>query len=573
MPNPRSIETTLYHEFAHQVALRPEATAVEVGQKRISYIELDTLAGRVATGLLREGVGPEVLVGVHLSRSAEFVIAILGVLRAGGAYVPLDPVQPPTWITEQIATASIGVVLSSRADRAGLPSGVNCLILEDLLHESDPPPEPGVHVGPDNLAHVLFTSGSTGRPKAVAVPHRAVIGLVTDQSYAVLDSEQCFLFQSSPTFDASTLEIWGALLHGGRVAVAPPGPVSVGALARLIDEHRVTIAVITPALFHIVVEENIDALRPLRQVISGGEVVSPAALESARATLPGTRLVVVYGPTEATVLTTTYTVERSRPVPTATLIGTPLAGLTTYILDENLDRTPSGSSGELYVSGDGLAMGYLGAADLTAERFLPDPFAARPGARMYRTGDRVRQYDADTLEFIGRIDDQVKIRGHRIEPAQVEQALLAHPEVVSAYVAAEQNSVRGRYLAAYVACRAGGTADQTTLRRHMAEAVPDHLRPDVYIVRAELPVTRHGKIDRRRLLDGDGVVSRHTAADDRRYVVVVNAEEQHAIWPAAQPVPSGWSSRGGVGSKAECKDYVRRAWVDIRPLSQRAVRN
>jgi amino acid adenylation domain-containing protein len=558
----------IHRVFAACAEQRPDAVAVDFESRSLTYAELSEQAVWLATVLRGMGVGPDVPVGVYLARGLDLVIATLGVLAADGAYVPLDPEQPPAWTARQLEVAPVRLVITTGADRDRLPDGARTLVLDELSSSGSVdarlPPAP-IRACPDNLAYIMFTSGSTGQPKAVAIPHRGVVNLVTDQRYAQFGPGHAQLFQSAHTFDAATLAIWGTLLNGGRLAIAPPGPFSVGELAHLIRVHRVTSLFLTTTMFQLMLEEHPAALRPLEQLLTGGEAVYPASLELARRLLPTTRVVVMYGPTEVTVTATAYTPSATGPHPAGPMIGTDIGNVTTYILDADLNPVATGDTGELCVAGPGLAWGYLGAPDTTAERFLPDPHSAVPGRRLYRTGDRVRRVGDESIEFIGRLDSQVKLRGRRIEPTEVEQALLAHPDVTTAYVAKERNTQRGSYLAAYVTGRPDTSPTQHELRRHMEEAVPDHLRPDVYIVRAETPLTASGKLDRRRLLDAATAVAAAGPTNDRRYVVVLNDEAQHAIWPEERAIPPGWRGAEAAGSLDECRAFVRRVWTDIRP--------
>ncbi|WP_063057380.1 amino acid adenylation domain-containing protein [Nocardia sienata] len=553
----------LIHEvFAHQVAQYPEAIAVEYGDTRLDYAETAARADPVAAVLRGMGVGPGTPVGVFLPRSAELVIAQLGVLQAGGAYVPLDPGQPDRWIADQLRIAEVHIVIASAADLPRIPDSVDTLVFDELRTPLLDEPA-GIETSPDDLAYIMFTSGSTGRPKAVAVPHRGVVNLLTDQKYVAMGPGQCQLFYSAPTFDMATFAIWGPLLNGGRLAIAPPDSSSPGELARLIRAHAVTTVYIPTTICQVLLEEHPEALRPLRQLVTGGETVFPATLDLARRELPDTTTIVIYGPTEATVIATSYTQSPDTPIPAVPVIGTAIENVETYILDEYLDPVPDGESGELCLAGPGLAWGYLGAPEVTATRFAPDPHGAR-GTRMYRTGDRVRRTEHGGMEFIGRMDNQIKLRGRRIEPAEVEQALLMHPDIVTAYVTKEHNTLRGSYLAAYVTARAGVAISRSELERYMETTVADHLRPDIYVVRESAPLTPHGKMDRRRLLDG-AEPQNSRPADTRRTTVVVNEDEQYGMWPDGRPVPSGWRTVFGPGTLDECSSYLRRTWTDIRP--------
>ncbi|WP_433621080.1 amino acid adenylation domain-containing protein [Nocardia sp. CA-120079] len=544
----------------------PDSVAMEFGERRFGYAELADTARRVAAGLRRHGVGPDIPVGVHLPRSERLVTAHLAVLAAGGAYLTLDPAQPDKALADQIAIAGVPVVITDRVTRDRLPGAVRTLLYDNLVHHAaEPLPD---CVGPDHFACIMFTSGSTGKPKAVAIPHRAVVNVVTTQNYMTVGPEQCYLLHTAPTFDPSIFETWGALINGGRLAIAPPGPPSVGEFARLVHDHGATATFLTPTMFRLILEEQPHALRPLRDLLLGGEAIFPAHLELSARHLPDTSIIVGYGPTESTVLVTAHVQTSADPLPPVVVIGHDITGVRTYILDEDLNPVPDGEPGELCITGAGLACGYLGAPDLTAERFTPDPHASRPGDRLYRTGDRVRTIGYGGMEFLGRLDNQLKIRGRRIEPAEVEQAVLNHPDVVAAYVTGEQNDRRGKYLAAYVTLRTGSTSGELDLRSHMASAVPDHLRPDVYVLRAEASVTANGKLDRRRLIE-DAAASKTPSTSSPLRTVVVNDDDQYAIWPAHRPAPTGWTAVGRPGTVDECKALVRQLWSDIRPVHRR----
>ncbi|NUS43254.1 MAG: amino acid adenylation domain-containing protein [Mycobacteriaceae bacterium] len=557
-------EQCLVHTvFRRQVDTAGDRPALEFGAVRMTYSELDGRAAEVSAALRAFVDRPNVLVATYLPRGPELVAAYLGILAAGAAYVPLDPSQPHAWNLDRIRTAAARVVVTDRAHRQLFDDAVTVVTMDDLP-AAGAAPEAAVTPGPADLAYVMFTSGSTGNPKAVAVPHRAVVGLVCGQDYLAMGPDQCQLLHSPHTFDASTFEIWGSLLTGGRLAIAPPGPRTGTDFARLITEHGVTTAFFTTALFRVLLEEQPRALALLHQVIFGGEAVYPELLRDARMTLPDTKLVAAYGPTETTTFATTY----HGPVPAAAVLGTALRGMATYILDADLEPVADGAAGELCIAGSGLAAGYLGAPDLTADRFVPDPFAAQPGSRLYRTGDEVRRTGTGPIEFVGRLDSQLKIRGRRIEPAEVERALLRHAGVRAAYVTAEQNSTRGRYLAAYVTVATDTELGEADLRCHMEATVPDQLRPDVYVLRSAVRLTPHGKLERRRQLDGVAPAPRH-----QQYHVVRNALGQCAFWPAGRSIPQGWAHAGRSGTLEQCGSYVREVWPDIlRPADSEALK-
>jgi aspartate racemase len=346
----------------------------------------------------------------------------------------------------------------------------------------------------------MYTSGSTGMPKGVAVTHRNVVRLVRGADYADLGPEQVWLQSAPISFDASTLEIWAPLLNGGRLALRDAGRASLDGLARAIARHGVTSLWLTAGLFHHMVDDRLEALRPLRQLLAGGDVLSPEHVRRVRETLPDLALINGYGPTEGTTFTCCHPVTglAGGSVP----IGRPIANARVYVLDEEMQPVAPGVEGVLYAGGDGLARGYLGRPDLTAERFVPDPFSGRtgrPGERLYRTGDQVRWLPDATLEFLGRRDGQMKIRGFRVESGEVETALARHPAVRQAAVVAREG-VGGKVLIGYVTLSAPlPDPPGAELQRFLREWLPEPMIPTVWAVLDDLPLTPNGKVDRRAL--------------------------------------------------------------------------
>ncbi len=515
-PSPLPAEATIHGLFARQAAERADAVAVEDAAGCLTYGELARRAVRLAGRLAAAGVGPEIPVALLIDRSASAVVAMVAILAAGGAYVPLDPTAPRPRLARLLADTAAPVVVTTRRSLASLPVAggrwSTVLLVEEAAAEPDgvaeplPPPLPRrAEATAAGLAYIMYTSGSTGEPKGVAVVHRAVVRLVRDTAYADFGADEAFLQLAPLAFDAATFEIWGALLNGGRLIVAPPGVVSLAELDRLIAEHGVTTMFITTALFHAAVEGGLDALRALRRLLFGGEVLSPRHLARARAGLPGVRLVHCYGPTENTTFTTCETLaSAAAPVP----IGRPIANSWIRVVDGALRPVPIGATGELAAGGLGLARGYFRRPAETAERFVPDPFG-QPGGRLYRTGDLVRFLAAGAVDFVGRMDAQVKIRGFRIEPGEVESALAAHPAVAAVAVvvtAAAAASAPGgevggagdKRLVAYVVSHRGDLA-AADLQRWLAARVPAYLVPSAVVFVDSLPLNAHHKVDRRAL--------------------------------------------------------------------------
>ena len=509
-----SVPGTVTEGFARQVALRPAATAVSQGGRRLSYAELDGAAARLADRLRDRGVGPETVVGVCAERSVERVVAVVAVLRTGGAYLALEPGDPPDRTRGLFAGAGARVLLAPPpvADRLSIrePSA----LWPDGAPAPVGTPTPPVRVHPDNLAYVSYTSGSTGTPKGVCVPHRAVTRLVHGDGYAGFGPDDAYLQLSPLGFDASTFEIWAPLLTGGRVAVFPPGPVSLEALAEVLAAERITTLWLTSGLFHRLVDGALPALATVRQLLAGGDVMSVAHVDRVVERYPDLRVVDMYGPTENTTFSCFHPV--SGPVRSGTVpIGRPVPGTTAYVLDRELRPVARGVAGELYVGGTGVARGYLGRPGATAERFVPDPFS--PGDRLYRTGDLARRNDSGDLEFLGRVDDQLKIDGFRVEPAEVAAVLVQLPGVQDAVVVARDRTGRGeRRLVGYVVL-AGGTAGQVAvLRRALRDRLPAHLVPSALIPLEELPLTANGKVDRAALPPPGRSPARPTGSTWRR---------------------------------------------------------
>ncbi|HEY1066267.1 MAG TPA: amino acid adenylation domain-containing protein, partial [Pirellulales bacterium] len=503
--------------FERQVALRPDASAVEHDDRKVTYRELNTLADRIAARLRVEGVTTDRPVGVILERSIEMVAAFLGVLKSGGAYLPLDPLLPASRLELHLTDAAPTVVLANRrtAGRlASLPSSPRVLLVEDLLGDEAAPLDPAFAESatpgaPSDMAYILYTSGSTGRPKGVAVEHRSVVNYIhaASEVYKLTSSDRVLQFASS-AHDAHVEEIYPCLAAGATLVLRTD---------EMLDSYQdflvgcqttgVSVVSLPTAYWHELTAAIVDhGLRRLpsamRLVILGGERAWSERVSQWFDQI-GDRVALVntYGPTEATVIATACRVVDPRDpeggvrrVP----IGAPIANVRTYVLDEAQRPVPIGVPGELYIGGDCLARGYLGRPDLTAERFVPDPFSDVPGARMYRTGDLVRWLPDGLLDFLGRTDGQVKIRGFRIEPGEVEAALSAHPGVAQAAVVALPDGDEFR-LVGYVATHDANGPAPLELRRYLEGQLPHYLVPSVICRLPSLPTNAAGKIDRAAL--------------------------------------------------------------------------
>jgi amino acid adenylation domain-containing protein len=452
--SPARPQTCIHTAFEAQVAAAPDQVALVAGERTLTYAQLDAQANRLAHHLRRYGVGPEIPVGLCLERGPEMVIAILGILKAGGAYVPLDPAYPQERLDTMLEQAAPPVILTDSRLEAKITFSWAQLVHLDMLAEllaDEPSSAPPPRTTPDNLAYIMFTSGSTGEPRGVPVTHRNVVRLVKDTGFARFDSTETFLQLASVSFDASTLELWAPLLNGGRLALFPPGLPSLEELGRFIVERGVTSLWLTASLFHLMAEEQSVCFRGVRQLLAGGDVLSPRHVAQVLAANPSLTVINGYGPTENTTFTCCHAMRHPVSLEHTVPIGRPIANTSVYLLDEHLRPVPLGVPGELYAGGEGVARGYLKRPELTASRFIPDPFSTRPGARLYRTGDLARARPDGSFEFLGRTDRQVKLRGFRIEPAEIEASLLAHPAVQQAAVVVREQPGGDKRLLAYVA--------------------------------------------------------------------------------------------------------------------------
>ncbi|MDB9527423.1 amino acid adenylation domain-containing protein [Oscillatoria sp. CS-180] len=499
--SPQLSDRTLPEHFVAQVAQTPDAIALEFASQQLTYRELNRRSNQLAHWLQQtHSVGCEVRVGLCLERSPEMVIAVLAILKAGGAYVPLDPNYPTERLRVLVEDADVALVLTHSSVKSQLLESFSfvCLEAEAAAIACAPKTEPTNALMPEHLAYLMYTSGSTGRPKGVSVAHRAIVRLVTTPNYVELNARDIVLQAAPLAFDASTFEIWGSLLNGARLVMMPPGLPALTTLASILQTQQITILWLTAGLFHLMVEQQLTALSPLRYLLAGGDVLSTTHLQQAQQQLSGTKIINGYGPTENTTFSCCYEltdpINPSAPVP----IGTPINQTQAYVLNAQLQPVPIGVPGELYVGGHGLARGYHRQPALTATAFVPHPFSPCPGARLYRTGDLVRYRSDGCLEFLGRIDQQVKIRGFRIEPSEIKAALIRHPQIQNAFVQPFEASPGHQALAAYGVAvdTAPAIADVQTF---LKATLPDYMIPTVVIFLEQLPLTPNGKVDRRQL--------------------------------------------------------------------------
>jgi amino acid adenylation domain-containing protein len=484
------------HElFEQQTAKSPDATAVIYANQQLNYRELNQRANQLAHYLRKQGVREESRVGICLERSLEMVIAMLATLKAGGAYVPLDPHYPPERLQFMLQDSAPQALVTQHSLVGQIPACAASLVCMDSdapVIERESLHNLGRTTSPENMAYVIYTSGSTGRPKGVCLTHHGSCNLANAQRQIFQLQPGARVLQfSSLSFDAATWEWIMALTAGGQLVLASREDILPGKpLAQLLQSQQIEIATLPPSVLRMVQHGDFPALKTL---VVAGEACTPDLAKWSS----GRTMFNAYGPTETTVCAT---ISRPLQLSATAPIGKPLPNTQVYVLDETMQPVPVGVTGELYVGGEGLARGYWNRPELTAEKFVPDPFCLNDGARLYRTGDRVRWLAQGELEFIGRGDHQVKIRGHRIELGEVESALRAHPEVKEAITLVREDVPGDKRLVAYITAQASDNqALPSQLRNYLREKLPDYMVPSVLVLLDKLPLTSNGKLDRRAL--------------------------------------------------------------------------
>ncbi|MEH2149873.1 non-ribosomal peptide synthase/polyketide synthase [Nostoc sp.] len=505
-------DKSIHQLFEEQVELTPNAVAVVYENQHLTYGELNSRANQLAHYLRSLGVKADVLVGICVERSLEMVVGLLGILKAGGAYVPLDPEYPQERLSFMLEDTQLSVILTQEKFRLqrgftdspeetlrGSQASVICLDSSWDIINQQTQQNPTNTVKADNLAYVMYTSGSTGQPKGVSIVHRSVVRLVKENDYASFSAQEVFLQFAPITFDAATFEIWGCLLNSGRLIIFPPNTPSINELGQVIEQYQVTTLWLTAGLFHLMVDENIDALKPLHQLLAGGDILSVPHVQKFLQTVENCQLINGYGPTENTTFTCCYQIPTSLSPDVSVPIGRPIANTQVYILDKYLQPLPIGVPGELYISGAGLARGYFNRPELTQEKFIPNPFEEARGSRLYKTGDKARYLSDGNIEYLGRIDNQVKIRGLRIELGEIEAVLSQHNDVQVSCVILREDTPGDKRLVAYIVTHQNCQPQMSEIRQFLKTKLPDYMMPNAFVILESLPLTPNGKVDRRAL--------------------------------------------------------------------------
>ncbi len=538
MPTPVSYpkDKTIVDLFVAQARKTPDHTAVVFGDSRLTYRELDEQSNQLAHALRRLGVVEETLVPICLHRSMAIIVGIMGILKAGGAYVPIDPDYPADRIAYMLDDLKSNVLVTDTLSRSVLPASIApihllCLDEDGSTLERESTEAVPNQLTPQNAAYVIYTSGSTGRPKGVLIEHENVVRLfMTDSPLFNFTDRDVWTMFHSFCFDFSVWELYGALLFGGRLVIVPKETARDAAqFGALLIREGVTVLNQTPSAFYTLQDALVGAVEtvPVRYVIFGGEALNPAKLKPWHRAFPTCQLINMYGITETTVHVTYLALRPEHLEHTSSLIGKPIPTLTTYVLDSEQRLAPVGEPGELYVGGAGLARGYLNQPELTASRFIPNPFSQEPGDRLYRSGDLARQLPDGGLDYLGRIDEQVKIRGYRIELGEVENALGQYPGVKHAVVVASEDGDGSKRLVGYVVMADG--FDRKSIRRFLQTTLPDYMVPALLVAIDRIPLTSNGKVDRKALPNPD---ASELLTDSYRAPGTKIEETLAAVWKA-----------------------------------------
>jgi amino acid adenylation domain-containing protein len=523
----------LFEQQATNNSTRP---AISFEGTMVTYGELNRRADQVAQMLIKRGVRSGDFVGVCLDRSPALIAALIGILKAGAAFVPFDAKYPAARLQYMFEDAGVRLLVTSANQKSIAPASVQIALIEEASDEKldDSSERKRPLVSPDSLAYIMYTSGSTGNPKGVTVPHRAIIRLVKNNDFASFSPEEVFLQFAPISFDASTLEIWGPLLNGGALAVYPPNFESLDQFEEVLAREKISTLWLSSGLFNTVADKKTGALRNVRQLLVGGDIVSASHVRRVYDANPNITIINGYGPTENTTFTCCCTIPRDISPERSIPIGRPIRNTQVYILDENLQPMPVGIPGELYCGGDGLSHGYWNKPDLTARAFVAHPFFA--GARLYRTGDRVRLLSDGNLEFLGRLDSQIKIRGFRIELGEIEAALRGVAGVEDAAACVDSTAADAKRLLAFVAAQPGHTLVPASIHEQIKNSLPEHACPSRIFVVEKLPLGPNGKVDRKALLQLAPTANAADSSSDLPFTATENALAE--VWKEILKVPT-----------------------------------
>ncbi|MCD9188135.1 MAG: amino acid adenylation domain-containing protein [Pyrinomonadaceae bacterium] len=495
-PSDRSLKQL----FETRVEQNPGSVCLKLNGQTLSYREVNEKANKVAFYLLENGIEREEFVGISCERSFELVIGILGIIKAGGVYVPLDESYPIARLNEMLDYTEIKTVLTGK-NELKLENKIEIVSkpITEILTEIEAAANPQIDVFPENLAYVMFTSGSTGKPKGVSITQRGVVRVAIN-NFAEFDENEVFLLLAPISFDASTFEMWMSLLNGCQLTIMPHGIPTPETIEKVINENGVSVLWLTSGLFNLIMDRRPTALRGVKHLLSGGDVLSSENVHGFLQMSPDSILTNGYGPTENTTFSCYFEMVSGKFYGKNIPIGFPFFNSEVYILDENLNLLPQGAVGEIYVGGAGLARGYHHQPHLTSENFIPHPFAKNTGERLYKTGDLGRFRNDGSIDFRGRKDKQVKIRGFRIEPAEIETSLMKHPAIRDAAVIADSSDVSNKKLIAFTVCINDEEISPQAIRQFLKSQLPEYMIPAGIAIVEEIPLTENGKVDRRKLL-------------------------------------------------------------------------
>lgn len=488
-------QSSIHGIFERVAKCRPEAVAVKYKNTEITYKELNLRANFLAKRMQVLGVKPGDIVAIELSHSVELMVSIIAILKCGAAYLPLDGNNPQIRNEQYLTMAGVSVIICADISATDYYQSRTCVSIEDkplfstMLENFD-----AYQAVPDDKAYVMFTSGSTGSPKGVIVPHRAVIRLVIDTNYIQITAQDSILQFAPPSFDASTFEIWGALLNGATSVLYSGSGLDPNLLKAEIHNNGVTVMWLTAALFHLITDKFIDILRTLRVLLAGGDVLNPKYINKTLDTFDNITVINGYGPTENTTFTCCHVMTSDNRPQEHVLIGKPISGTEVYLLDDKLRPVTRGEIGELFTSGAGVALGYIGDTASQNNAF----FEHKVLGLIYRTGDLARENEQGKFEFIGRKDNQVKIRGFRVSLEEIKTKIVELPNVIDAVVVTEKFDSGDQLLEAYIQLEAQTQCKIKDMKSELARSLPAYMVPDRLMISADLPINKNGKIDRKK---------------------------------------------------------------------------